>query len=67
MRPELIGPQLTFVDIYLAHCLKKGEQLERRALALGMTYKELADMAGDGVESMDFKLTLMEEKKWNEN
>lgn len=60
MRPELIGPKPTFVEIYLAHCIKKGEQLERRALALGITYEQLADMASDGVETMDFKLNLIE-------
>ena len=63
MRPELIGPKLNFVELWVMYCLKKGEELERRAKALGMSDDALADMARDGVETIDFNLNLLEQEQ----
>jgi hypothetical protein len=45
------------------YCLKKGEDLERRAKALGMSDEELADMARENAETIDFKLNIREQAK----
>ena len=63
MRPELIGPKLNFTELWVMYCLKKGEDLERRAKALGMSDEELADMARENAETIDFKLNIREQAK----
>jgi hypothetical protein len=61
---ELSGPLSdTFLEIYLDHHYRKAKRLQARARLVGISLDQLAVMARtDGVETIDFKLNLMEQE-----
>lgn len=60
---ELSGPMGdTFLEIYMDYHYLAAKKLQSRARALGLSLDALTVMARAGVGTIEFEITLMEEK-----
>lgn len=63
MSERIMGPDETFLEIYLEHHYRKAKKMQARARALGITPDQLTTMVKSEVETVEFKLNILEEQK----